>query len=156
MCLTIVSLPASRKKFCKPDSWTACNLAFQRMYACTWAHWRLNAASTTCMRAFCIGLAPGQTTHPSERFAPCSGTSSSGAVKRLPSGALCWRVFKEKDGNADGWWGVGGFKTVANIHVHLQKCCVTFGFTLFLCMHRWIYNMRVLRFHTWIDEHTTH
>ena len=64
--------------------------------------------------------------------------------------------FKEKDGNADGWWGVGGFKTVANIHVHLQKCCVTFGFTLFLCMHRWIHNVQVLRFHTCTHEYTTH
>ena len=42
--------------------------------------------------------------------------------------AVLTLFFSELDGNADGWLGVGGFKTVANIHVHLQKHCVMFGF----------------------------
>jgi hypothetical protein len=37
--------------------------------------------------------------------------------------------FRERDGNANCWCGLGDSKTAANIHVHLQKRCADVCFS---------------------------
>ncbi len=62
--------------------------------------------------------------------------------------AVLTLFFSELDGNADGWLGVGGFKTVANIHVHLQKHCVyihTYTHTcIHACIHMYVNEYKIL------------